>query len=97
MQKFGLIVAGVLGVVVLIALLTLFSAFTVSTLWGWFIVPLGVKGLGLAHAYGVSLMASVLMSTRGVNNGGKTKEIAATGIMLNIIALLFGYIAVSFM
>lgn len=31
---------------------------TLSTLWGWFVVPIGVPAIGLAHAFGLSLIVS---------------------------------------
>lgn len=89
------ILGGVVGFVALIALLAIFGAFTISTLWAWFMVPLGVKSVGLAHAYGLSILVQVFMSTRGLATD--TKNVIVQGVVLNIFALLFGYIAVSFM
>lgn len=46
----------------------LVTGWAVSTLWGWFVVPLGVQALSFAHAYGISTMASVFMGTRGIKD-----------------------------
>ncbi|MOA13274.1 hypothetical protein D3C78_1333200 [compost metagenome] len=90
------VVVGLLSVVV-IGALTVFSAFTLSTLWAWFIVPLGVSSIGLAHAYGVSLIASVLLGVRGIGDDASKNLIM--GIILNLLALAlaFGFVAVQFM
>jgi|SRR5690606_6413695 len=98
MDKVLMGVGGLLLLIVVAFVLALFTGFTVSVLWGWFIVPLGVAQIGFAHAYGISLMGSVLMSTRGLNNNdeGGWMTVAA-GILINLLALLFGWIAVGFM
>lgn len=100
MDKILIGVGGVLLFVVEVFVLALFTGFSVSVLWGWFIVPLGVAQIGLAHAYGISLLGSALMSTRGLNTaGGGTSgwTRTATGILINLVALLFGWVAVGFM
>lgn len=92
--------SGVVGLVVLCFTLILFSAFTVSTLWGWFLVPLGVQSIGLAHAYGVTLLFSILMGTRGLGEKSGLDAGLSTmtmGVVLNVLALLFGFIAFTLM
>lgn len=96
MDKLGVAMVAGLALVGVMILLALFGAFTISTLWGWFVVPFGVQTISLAHAYGLSVLASVFMSTRGLVE----QEAAVTltqGVMLNVFALLFGFIAVQFM
>lgn len=92
MEVFGKAV----GWTVLVLLSILLTAFTVSTLWGWFVVPLGVKSIGLAHAYGLSLVVTCFMSVRGIPNDTKRGEVLGMGVVLNLLCLLFGYIAVQF-
>lgn len=91
---------GVLGFVAFLALLALLNGWAIATLWGWFVVPLGMKVISFAHAYGLSLLISVTMSTRGIQNNGDSKATIAKGIMLPIMlpimAVLFGWIAVQF-
>jgi len=36
----------------------LFSAFVASTLWLWFMVPLGLPAIGVLHMWGIGLFAS---------------------------------------
>jgi len=45
---------------VMIPFVALYAAFVMQTLWGWFVVPLGVMSIGNAHAYGLMLTAGVL-------------------------------------
>lgn len=40
----------------------LYTAFTMQTMWGWFLVPLGLPRLSLAHAYGIDLLVSWVVS-----------------------------------
>ena len=96
MDKLGVAMLAGLALVGVMILLALFGAFTISTLWSWFVVPFGVQTISLAHAYGLSVLASVFMSTRGLNNT-KAADTLTQGVMLNIFALLFGFIAVQFM
>ena len=96
MDKLGVAMLAGLALVGVMILLALFGAFTISTLWGWFIVPFGVQSISLAHAYGLSVLASVFMSTRGLGNT-KASDALVTGVLLYIIALAFGGIAAQFM
>ena len=96
MDKLGIAMVGGLALVGVMILLALFEAFTISTLWLWFVVPFGVQSISLAHAYGLSVLASVFMSTRGLG-GTKAADALVTGVMLNVIALALGGIVVQFM
>lgn len=40
----------------------LFRAYALATLWRWFVVPLGLPTLGLAHAYGVAALGSLAVT-----------------------------------
>lgn len=97
MDKVGVAMIAGLGIVAVMIVLALFSAFTVSTLWGWFIVPFGVQSIGMAHAYGIALFASLLQGVRGINNSEGSTMVLVQGVMLNIITLIFGGIALQFM
>lgn len=106
MDKVGVALVAGIGLVAVMIVLALFGAFTISTLWAWFVVPLGVKSIGMAHAYGLSVIVSVFMGTRGLGARGlgarglgnsDTSTILVQGVLLNIIALIFGGIAVNFM
>ena len=60
LSALGVVVAGLsigFGVDVL-------AAYVARDLWAWFIVPLGVPSVGVAHAYGVILLARLLAPAR---------------------------------
>lgn len=101
MNKIGLLVIAIIGMIAFIAVICLYQAFVLATLWTWFIVPLGVVKIGLTHAYGLSLIPSVILGTRGLGIGLKKDEDAkwspiVSALIYPAVALLFGYIAVGF-
>lgn len=49
---------GALAFLLLLLWAAFWSGLTVSVLWGWFLVPLGLPIIGLWHAYGLSLIWS---------------------------------------
>ena len=53
--------------VIILALLlivpsALLNGFVLSKLWGYFVVPLGVMQIGVAHAIGIAMIASFVRS-----------------------------------
>ena len=58
------IVIGAAGVLILIASLIaaaiLVHGFVLKLMWAWFLIPLGLPALGLAHACGLGLLARYL-------------------------------------
>jgi hypothetical protein len=50
------------GLVLFVAALV--NGWALSTLWGWFIVPLGIRGVTIAEAVGLTLVLSVLHGYR---------------------------------
>jgi len=78
------------------------GSFALSTLWGWFVVPLfGLPALSMAYAYGVAL---VFRAAAGMRQAQKSKRkigqmIAESFLLPPIFAgllLLAGWIAKSF-
>ena len=49
-------IGGCLAVLVLFIPATIWSALVTSIIWGWFVVPLGVPPIGIAHAIGLTLL-----------------------------------------
>ena len=94
------VIGMVLGAITAIALFAIYNAWVLSILWGWFIVPLGVKSLSIAHAYGVTLVTGLFLSTRGIKeNKNQDDWISSliTWLILPLAALFLGWIAVGFM
>lgn len=89
---------------VVIALLNLvLTMFTISTLWGWFIVPLGAPVIGWAQAYGIALIAAWLTVRSAPNfNPGVLRDLTfgqkvGKTVGVNLGVLLVGWIATLFM
>ncbi|MEN6546605.1 MAG: hypothetical protein ABFE07_11220 [Armatimonadia bacterium] len=77
----------------LIPFCILLAAYTLKTLWWWFVVPLGVPPVGMAHAYGLSTIVALMRYTdwKAVNEG-KALESVMRSLGVNGMALLCGYI-----
>lgn len=90
----------ILGGIAALFLYCIYNAWVLTILWGWFIVPLGVKSLTIAHAYGFTLVTGLILSTRGIKENkdkGDWVSSIITWLILPAVALLFGWIAVGFM
>lgn len=76
------------------------DAFVLVQLWGWFVVPLGVVEIGLFHALGLLLVAS-LATYQNITNLAKSSEDTASQvangiayvIVMPAFTLLFGWAA----
>ncbi|MNQ61249.1 hypothetical protein D3C85_755610 [compost metagenome] len=83
---------------VALGVIALYHAFVLSTLWAWFVVPLGAIKISLAHAYGLSLIPAVLLGSRGIHAPAEQKkQNIATALLIPAFALFFGWIALGFM
>lgn len=75
--------------------LIIWRGYVLSVLWRWFVVPLGVPTLGVAHAVGIATTVYLL------RKGSKREEIdreyiiraTATSIVAPATALLIGWLA----
>lgn len=99
MEKFGKFVAGALLVAINLTLMM----YTLSYLWLWFVVPLGVPVISWAQAYGLSLFA-VFFQTRNkpsfkaeLLNKLTVAQHVGKSIGFAIATLGFGYVASLFM
>lgn len=91
----------ILILLVAIVLSCFFSGWILKNMWAWFIAPLGVMPLSLAHAIGLdSLFTIYLYQSRKNNNDNQKSEwyLSLAGIVLvNLTLLLIGFVAHSFM
>jgi hypothetical protein len=90
---------------IFLLLLTIFllgifwGGFVAATLWGWFMIPLGVKAIGYWHAVGLAALLNVLLGSRGINktHDENVQYIAIKGLFYATIIPLFclglGYLA----
>lgn len=101
---FGLIVFTLLAVVVG----TIANGWALSTLWGWFIVPLfGLPALSIPYALGISTIAGFLLPANNTSksdnksNGDKElstlfAELIALVVLRPAFAVLMGWIILQF-
>lgn len=70
-----------------------------TIVWSWFIVPLGVVPIGMAHAFGISLVFKTMFqhSAKNKNDGWTEEERDAYNIGVAflgpLLTLAFSYIA----
>lgn len=84
----------IIGLLLLIPVFATVGGFLLMTLWGWFIVPLGVVALSLPHAIGVGIIFSLF------KNNIREKDLEKV-VLENMLFLagtfLFGYVVHLFM
>ena len=98
MNKILLAVLVIIGATLFIGLMGVYYAFVLSTLWAWFVVPLGVAKIGMAHTYGLALIPATILGVRGLYAPeDKRKESIVVALLLPATSLLFGWIALGFM
>ena len=91
-----------LKIIALSTISIIVASFTVSTLWGWFIVPLGLPAISLAHSYGIMIFTGVFTTQLILSLRIKAMEQYSQGdrivigIVSNLILLLAGLITVQF-
>jgi len=78
------------------------QGFVLSTMWGWFVVPLGLPALGLAHAIGLSFLVRWLTHQHvSCQKDENRKEVAfrqlAIGFLYPFAILFLGWITTLFM
>lgn len=98
MSRLGITLLAILVFVAFIGVMCLYHAWVIATLWAWFIVPLGVTKIGIAHAYGISTLITAVIGVRGLYAPeDKRQEALVASFLMPIIALFFGWIALGFM
>jgi hypothetical protein len=55
--------------------------------WGWFVVPLGLAPIGIAHALGISVLVAMLTYeyTREPEDGRSTKEVVSSALLRAVV------------
>jgi hypothetical protein len=66
----GVVVIAVGGILAI----TLLRGLVLVSLWGWFVVPLGVPGIGIAHAIGISILASLFLFGLATDKSSEEQE-----------------------
>lgn len=91
----GLIALALLGLGVVMIVGALSNGFALSYLWLWFVVPLGVKPLGIAHAIGLGAIVRFLTHQYSSDSPGWSGFFVA--LLSPFIVLLFCYIIKAWM
>jgi hypothetical protein len=79
-------------------IITIIRGVVLSTMWSWFIVPLGVKPIGVAWAVGISVIVAHL--TLKVPDQEKQPDLVSVNVaytILMLLLLLMGAVAHYFM
>lgn len=92
-----------IGAVLVILLNLMLTMFTISTLWGWFIVPLGAPMIGWAQAYGLALIAAYIsVRNAPIFQPGIIEKLTfgqkiGKAVGINLGVLIVGFVATLFM
>lgn len=73
---------------------------SLKILWGWFMVPIGLAPIGKAHAFGISVVASLLLANKAdkvVPSDISVVGRMATSMTVSLVCLGIGWLAHSFM
>lgn len=75
---------------VLVVLLgtVLIRGWVVSVLWGWFMVPLGARPIGLAWAYGLCILGVILSGATGTAKEPSDAKPMIQGIAYALVPLI---------
>lgn len=94
------------GIAVILAISTILSGWVLTILWAWFVVPLGIAQIGIAHGIGICATGRLMIGSRAgsQSDADKTKDpierlTQSIGVLLGypLILLLIGWLAQMFM
>lgn len=81
----------------------IWRGYVLSVLWAWFMVPLGMRPIGIALAIGLSLVASLLTGTAFLDTSKEHREplenvlnAIAMAALVPALGLLIGWIVSGF-
>ena len=88
---------GLIGMLALLAVSTLWKGYVLSVLWVWFAVPLGAPAVGMIQAMGIALLVSFL-TYQHISSPKKEQSTAeamgdavAMALMYPLLALCIGW------
>jgi hypothetical protein len=62
-----------------------------SSLWGWFLTPLGLPKIGVAHGVGLMLLRK-FFTVGSTRQGSLKKDYVLSMLQVKILAMLLGYV-----
>lgn len=85
--------ATTVAIVASIPLATIWWAYAVTIMWGWFIVPFGIEQIGKAHAWGLSIFISMFLYSIKAQSTKDLETILANAFLTPLVSLGLGWIA----
>lgn len=104
-EKGAVVAVGCMAMIVMLPFTILLRGFVLTQLWHWFLVPLGLREISLAHAYGLSILIALFTShTASSSKEDQEKGIAYLvfkmvfmGFAMPLIMWFFGWVCYCFM
>ena len=96
----GVVIGSVIVLVLLmplVILITMFHTFVISTLYGWFLVPLGCTAIKFWNMYGIMLFVNLFTYQKFIPKDKDDKVQTLYVFALPTISLLVGWIVKSFL
>lgn len=90
-------IIGIIFLLILIVPIGLYRAWVLTVMWMWFIVPLGLPEIGIAHAWGISMAIGMLTVSHVYKEDKEPLKSFANMIFAPLVLLGIGYIVHSFM
>lgn len=94
--------AKIILLVLMVPITALLNAWVLTLLWGWFLVPFGLPSIGVAHAYGLSVLVTFLNynAKRSYLDSQEDMDwfvFLVLSVVAPLLALLLGWVAQGFM
>lgn len=85
--------ADALAAIVLLPVCMFAHAFVLSKLWLWFVAPLGVQVVGMAHACGLAVIVGMLSGSSRENDEWTPLENVGVSLLRALLGLGLGWAA----
>jgi hypothetical protein len=79
------VILGMIGIMFLSIPIFLYTAWCITTLWGWFAVPYGLPQLSYATAVGLVLIVSILNGNLSVKKDDNKTLAENVGIFIGVL------------
>lgn len=75
--------------------MTLWEGYALMVLWRWFLTPLGLPAVGMAHAIGIALIVNLLTHQASSNafDYERVEQSIAWSLIAPTVALVVGWLA----
>ncbi len=79
-------------VLALIILLGLYYSWALQILWTWFLVPIGLPNVTIAHMFGIAMFKGLLFAKYAKSDKGEYGEKVTNALVAPLVALSVGYV-----